>query len=511
MPWLALSDLHMANADPNSARRCLKLGLDTITERPEKRSVSIRLALLELGQKDRAAGIRLLRELAAQDTQEIQARALLLELREIQADPAAAAALIAELRQAEGEHGLWWRLYQAASWLSSDAWSAKQQDIANLLQYCIDADPTWSAPVLVLAGMYEKRGDFRRFEDVCRKGLAGNPSAADIADRLLALLERQGRFTDAENILKQVEINPRLASAWQVRMALGAKDYSRAIDGLKLRASNDDQDAASRIQLARLVYQETKDAGQALGYLKDAEGIAAGSRTLIAVKASILRGKDRRRKPCASSIPTWPTIMTSTAHWMRATHFAEQGDLERAEKDYRMLTTFSGRGPAGYELLGNFYAGTGRLDQGVAAVEEGLTKHADDLRLKRRLMHLLFLRAQGQDRERALGILAALEEQLPQDTELITVRAAQTLKEPASQSLGTIRGKLENAVRLEPAAINAQLALIAIAMRQGEHQAACDFAVQALGSNPNHPALLAARAGAELALGYIPDGGQTGS
>ena len=52
------------------------------------------------------------------------------------------------------------------------------------------------------------------------------------------------------------------------------------------------------------------------------------------------------------------------AHWMRATHFAEQGDLERAEKDYRMLTTFSGRGPAGYELLGNFYAGTGRLDQG---------------------------------------------------------------------------------------------------------------------------------------------------
>ena len=39
-------------------------------------------------------------------------------------------------------------------------------------------------------------------------------------------------------------------------------------------------------------------------------------------------------------------------------------------------------------------------------------------------MHLLFLRAQGQDREIALGILAALEEQLPQDTELITVRAA---------------------------------------------------------------------------------------
>ena len=130
--------------------------------------------------------------------------------------------------------------------------------------------------------------------------------------------------------------------------------------------------------------------------------------------------------------------------------------------------------------------------------------YPDDLRLKRKLMQMLFLRAQAQDRERALGILTALEERLPQDTELLAVRAAQILKEPAPQSLGTIREKLESALRLEPAAVNAHLALIAVAMRQGELKAACDFAVQALASNPNNPALLSARARAELALGYIP-------
>lgn len=504
VPWLALSDLHVANGDPNSARACLRQGLGTITERLEKRSVSMRLALLELVRGDRPAGIRLLQELAAQDRQEIQARSLLLEVREIQADPTAAAALIAELRGAEGESGLWWRLHQAILWLSAEDWSAKQQDIANLLQYCIDADPTWSAPVLALAGMYEKRGDFKRVEDICRNGLAGDPSAADIADRLLALLERQGRFADAENVLRQVQINPRLASAWQVRMALGAKDYSRAIDALKLRASNDDRDATSRIQLARLVYQEAKDAGQALAYLKEAEGIAPGSRTLIAVRASILRGEGQTAEALRVLDDYVADHNDFDSHWMRAAHFVEQGDTERAEKDYKVLPTFEDRGSAGYELLGNFYAGTGRLDQGVAAVEEGLGRHPDDLRLRRRLMHLLLLRARPADRERALEILAGLEKELPQDTELITVRAAQMLREPSPPLLGTVRERLENAVRLEPTAVNAHLALIAIAVRQGEYRAACDFAVAALASNPNHPALLSARAAAELALGYVP-------
>ena len=133
-------------------------------------------------------------------------------------------------------------------------------------------------------GMYEKRGDFRRVEDVCRKGLAGNPSAADIADRLLALLERQGRFTDAENILKQVEINPRLASAWQVRMALGAKGllpgHRRAeTPGLQRRSGRRFANSACA---ARVPGDQGCRAGP--GYLKDAEGIAPGSRTLIAVK-----------------------------------------------------------------------------------------------------------------------------------------------------------------------------------------------------------------------------------
>jgi len=373
-----------------------------------------------------------------------------------------------------------------------------------LLGYCIDEDPAWSAPVLLLAAMYERLGDFRRVEETYQRGLLANPSASDVADRYLVLLEQQGRFSDAENVLQKVEINPLVASAWQVRMALGAKDFSRAIDELNLRASNDDRDAGSRIQLARLVYQETKDADRALGYLKQAEAIAPGSRTLAAVRASILKGEGKGAEALQVLDDYVATHNDFDAYWMRAVYLAEEGKLNLAEEDYKKLTTFTQNGPVGFEVLGNFYASTQKPDEGVAAIEKGLSAYPQDLRLKRRLMHLLFLRAQTQDRERALEILAALEEQLPQDTELITIRAAQILKDPTPQSLVTIRGKLENAVKLEPTVVNANLALIAVTMRQGEYKAACDYAVQALGSNPGNPALLSARAVAELALGYTP-------
>jgi tetratricopeptide (TPR) repeat protein len=503
-PWLSLADVHVANADYGAARNCLKQGLSTVTEKREKRSLSIKLALLEVIHGDRATGTSLLREVAAQDPQEIQARLFLLGIRTVREDPATAEKLIGELKQAEGEGGLWWRLHQAALWLASEDWSRKQQDIAGLLRVCIDANPAWSAPVLLLSEMYERLGDVKRVEDTCRQALVSNPSGADIAGRLLTLLEKQGRFADAEKVLGQIAIDPRLISAWQIRIALGAGDFSRATDELKLRAASDDKDATSRIQLAQLVYQQTKDINQALKYLKEAEAITSDAQMLIAVKASILKAEGKTTEALQVLDDYVAGHNDFAAYWMRAVYLAQEGDLERAEKDYRKLTTLAQNSEAGYELLGNFYAGTKRLDQGIAAVEEGLGAHPENLRLKRNLMRMLFSRAQAKDKEKALEILTSLEAQLPQDAELLTIRAAQMLESPTPQSLAAAKAKLEDAVRLEPAGLNAHYALIGMAMREGQYKAACDYAVRALESNPKNPVLMLARARAELALGYAP-------
>jgi len=498
-PWLSLADLYAANADFDSARSCLKQGLDAVTEK-EKRSLSVRFALLELVHGERTTGIRLLSEMAAQDEQEIHIRSLLLGVREIQADQAIAEKLVREIRTAEGESGLLWRLNQTSLWLSSDDWRAKQQDITDLLQYCIDADPQWSAPVLLLVGMYEKLNDLRGVEETCRKALVQNPSATDIADRLLALLERQNRFADAQKVLQQVQATPRVAGAWQIRMALRAGDISRAVDELKVRVSNDNQDASSRIQLARLIYEQTKDVNEAFRYLKEAEAITPTSRTLTAVRASILRAEGQTEEAKRVLDDYVANRNDFNAYWLRAVYLAEQSELELAEKDYTKLTTFAEEGAAGYGLLSDFYLTNANLDKAVATLEEGLKAYPANLILERGLMKLLLLRARGQDHERALEILVALEKKLPQDSELMKLRAVLMLKKPTLQSVETARGTLENVVKLEPTAVDAHLTLISIAMQEGEYQTARDLAIRALGSNSNNSALLSARGRAELAL-----------
>ncbi len=507
-PWLSLSDLHVANADYDSARNCLKQRLDADIGKREKRSISIKLALLELMHGDRATGISLLSDLAAQDEQEIRARSLLLGVREIQEDPATAEKLVSELREIEGESGLFWRLHQADMWLSSDEWQSKRPDITDSLQYCINSDPEWSAPSLLLVKMYEKLDDSRRVEDTCRQALLRNPSATDIANKLLTLLERQDRFSEAEKVLQQIKMDPKVASTWHVRMAFRAGDFSRAIDELKLRVSNDNQDAASQIQLARLVYQQTRDADQAFAYLKEAEAITPDSMALTAAKVSILRAEGQAEEAQRILNDYVANSDVFDAYVMRAAYLADEGEFERAEQDYTKLTTFAEQGAIGYELLSNFYGRNEKLDKAVEALEKGLNVYPSDLKLERRLMKTLFLQRTAQSKQKGLKILRTLEERLPQDPELMKFRALQMLEESTPESLKTARGKLENAIKLEPTAVDAHLMLIGIAMQEGEYETARDYSIRAVGSNPDNLALLSARGRAELAMKNTQMAGQ---
>ena len=499
-PWLSLSGLYVANADYDSARQCLREGLDSAVGRWEKRAISVQLALLELLHGDQDTGIALLSDVAAQDPQEVRARSLLLEIRKIQDNKLRAEELVEELRQAEGESGFYWRLHQASLWLSLEDWRSRQQAIHDRLQYCIDSDPEWSAPVLLLTKMYEKLQDFKRVEEVCRQALTRNPSAVDVADALMTLLERQGRFSDAENVLEQIQTNPKVISAWNVRMALSAGDFSRAIGELRLRVDNDERDANSRILLARLIYWQDHDLNQAFVYLKQAEAITPGSMALTAAKVSILRAEGQADKAQRILDEYVANNSGFGAYMMRAEFLLVQGELERAEQDYQKLTDFTEQGVTGYLLLSNFYVNNNKLDEAVRTLEEGLKALPENLGLKRRLMQLLFSRGKPQDQQAALGILTALEEKLPQDPELMKLRVIQLLKEQTPQSLKAAKEKLEVAVRLAPTAVDAQLLLIGIAMKQEDYESARDYAIRAIGSNPNVPALLLARSRVELDL-----------
>jgi len=508
--WLRLSNLHVANKDYDSARNCLNKALDVVTERWEKRSILINLALLELtrgeNDEDQEKGIKILSDLAAQDKNEIRARTLLLSTRQIQQDPNIAQPLIDELKQAEGQTGLQWRLHQAATWLASEEWRSKQQDIAGHLQYCIDMDPQWSEPVLLLVNMYERLNDLRRVEDICRQALARNPSATDILQTLFNIFGRQGRWSEIEKILEQTKIDdPRLTSEVQLQMDLQAEDYASAID--KLEQLGEDQNARSLVLQAQLTYRQNKaDVNEAIGYLDEAEEITPDSPAIIVARISILKAEGKTEE-ARGILDKYVTDSNSFgAYMMRAGYLADEGKFERAEQDYRKLTTFTDneQGAVGYDLLARFYAGNDQFDKAVGALEEGLNAYPENLILKPRLMNLLFMRAKAkdnaQDKEKAIEILAALEAQLPQNPELMKLRALQMLEEATPESLKDARDKLEDVIRSEPTAIDAHLMLIRIAMQEKEYENALNYAIRALGSNPDNSALLSARGRAEFAL-----------
>ncbi|MDT8301690.1 MAG: tetratricopeptide repeat protein [Sedimentisphaerales bacterium] len=503
-PWLLLSNLYVAMTDYKSADTALTQGIQSVTDLLEQRSLMIKRALVVLLYLDRPTGIRLLSDLAEQDAQEIHVRCLLLNIREVQQDTSRAAKLIKELQQAEGENGLYWRYYQAALWLAADDWRSKQSDIVNAVQKCIDSDPEWSGPVLLLAKMYQKLGDPVHMEETCRQGLSRNPSATDIADVLISLLEKQSRFSDAKKVLTQVETNSKLNSAWNVRIAVNSRDFSRAIEELRLRVSNDNQDANSRILLARLLYWNTQNAEQAFALLKEVEAITPNSIALSATKVAILRAEDRFEEAQKILDTYVDERNTFAAYTMRAAYLANTGQLEAAEKDYRKLTEFSEQATDGYELLSSFYRSNQKLDQAIKTLDEGLVEYPEDLGLKRSLIKTLLTSDQVQDQQRAYEMLTALQKKLPQDPELIKLEAMYILQKPTPANLRSARQKLEQVVKLEPIAVNAHLALISIAMQDERYEDARNSAIRAIGSNPNNATLLSARAAAEFKLGNTP-------
>lgn len=514
-PWLFLSSLHRANKDYDAALACLKDASAQVVGKWEQRAVSIQQAVFELLYGDEKKGIDLLRGIAEADKREIRARMLLLDTEAINSDQESAQNLIDELRAAEGETGLQWRLRQARLWLSSEDWRSKQQAIAEMLQYCITADPQWSTPYLLTVAMYEQLEDLQRAESICRQALGRNPGATDVADRLITLLEQQGRLEEAMEVADQAGADARRKSNLQIVGSLRSGEFSKAIEELELRVSNDTQDAQSRILLARLLYSQDKSSvEQAMAYLDEAEAITSGSLAITAARAGILRaeGRDEEARRILDDYVAREDDFDS--HVLRAVYLFREGDIKGAEAEYVKLTADPNRGDAGTMLLGNFYAQNGRLDEAIAVLQEGCAKLAegrltsvrdpDGLAMKRGLMNALFFRGTAEDVAAAEALLTELEQRLPNDPELIKVRAMRLLTEyrqdPKPELLTTARTKFETVVRDEPTAVDAHRMLIGIAMQQGQYEAARDYAMRAIGVNPNNPDLLAAQAQVELAL-----------
>lgn len=532
--WQSLAELLRINKRNKESVEALVEGLKKVKDRWEVRALKLKLAIFQVLDGDRKQGISILQGLATADAHEVRARELLLGLQEVVRDRPVADGLVADVRKIEGEGGLRWKLYQASINLADSNWRAHQQEIGGLLDRCCEADPGWAEPALMLAGMHERLGNLQKAEAVCRRALSADPSAVEIADRLVTLLERQARYGEAKEVLDRLEASPRILSSRRLRVAIGSGNFAQAIDELKLRVANDEQnqDAGSRILLARLIYWETRDLDEALKYLGQAQAISGESMAVTAVQVEIVRaeslraeeesqrmkqaGRDQEARKLAQDAQRYrgealkildeqvTRNKTFSAFLLRGSYLASVGDMAAAEKDYVHLTTFKDHQGRGHDFLGRFYAETGKMDQAVTALESGRQEFPKDLDLKRRLVKTLLVRGTPDDRRQAGALLDELDRLLPNDPELLWHRASLTMADGTAEGRQKAHPMLEKVVELEPAAVNAHLALIAFAIQKGEYAKAREMAIRAQGPNPASIPLLIARATCEQMLGNLP-------
>jgi tetratricopeptide (TPR) repeat protein len=501
-PWQALAEVLASNKRYDEARAALQAAVKEVESREDKRDLKARLDSLEIANGSPQSRTERAKALVKEDTDDVRAALLLLQFPEIRNDEALAQALVNKIREIQGDSSVLGRLYQVELWMSQNRWRDKQKEIADALNRCMAADPKWSEPVLLLGSMHERLADLGGAEAVYRRAFASNPEATDVADRLMVLLERRGRFTDAKEVLDKVGKGSGVLDAHRWRVAYGEGDVAQAVEQLRLRMAQDPKDAVSRVDLARVLYEQKRDVDAAMKYLDEAAAIAPESLVPIAIKAAILEREGRRDEARRHLDEEVAKRNSFAAYLVRADYRAATGDTALAEQDYAHLTTFGMNGD-GHLRLARFYTDSGNWDKAVNTLEEGAKAYSANRVLQDRLMRALFSRNKGDDRARASQILAALEKTNPNDPGVLGIRALELLREGKQESTQKAQQLLERVVQLAPSAVDAYMALFGLAMDRMDIAGARDLAIRATEANPGHRDLLLARADAERRLGNL--------
>lgn len=312
--------------------------------------------------------------------------------------------------------------------------------------------------------------------------------------RLLNLLERQGRYAEARLLLEQSPGDRSALSAHWVEVALGLGEYDAAIEELRRRVAADTGDAISRIVLARLIYQETQDIDAAFDLLDEAEKEGVDLTAALITRARLLAEEGRDVEAVALLDAEVARRNDPAAYRLRAGYYAFTGRLELAEQDLVHLTRLPDAVAADYAALGRFYQQSGRITEAVAAFDAGLKVDPDSDPLRRLLLTVLLGRKDGSAQVRGEGLLAQLLAELPDDPDLLILKARLLLADKSAEATQEGERNLERVTRIDPHSVVAHMLLIQLAQQQGDEAQIDARITQALGANPENAELILARA-----------------
>ena len=511
-PRLGLADLQASSGQWDEALETLEDAVQVLsgTERSTAQDALVRQLLL--GDR-RAEAVKIMEQLRVDRPDEADIRVRLLSLPEIRQDARQTQALVAELRaieeqsrQMDQDDCARWRVEQALLWiekLANNELVDRREQIVDMLTPCLQASRMSEKSVMGLGVLHERLGEISEAEDIYRRALARNPQAVILADRLLKVLQKQGRYADAEGLLqKSLEEMPgssRALARHGLGIALGQENYDLAIRKLQDRVLSDPNDVTARTWLARLIYDQTQDLDHALSLLSEAEAIEPNALTTVASKVSILIEAGQEEEGFAILDSEIERRGDFVSYLLRARHHDALGNAEKAEPDYRRLVSFDKQGAAGHALLGRFLYSQGRLDEAIESWEAGLAVEPDNTAIKRVLTQVLI--SDPQHRKRGQAMLAELQSELPDDPELLRIEAEAQLDEGSAKARDSALVKLREVVQAAPQDVRAWRRLINLVRARGDLEEARTLVLQAVAANPNDVNLVLTRVGIESDLG----------
>ncbi len=500
--WYSLARVYDEFKRPADAIQALEDGAGRVSDPVAQQRLRREKALVELRSGDRASGLAGLRALATANPKDVVVRDALLSLPEVLQDAAESSRVLAEVRAAEGETGLFWRVHEARIALAQPNWRERRRDIETLLVYCVSAMPGWSDAVVMLGELYERLGELDSAEVIYRKACEATPPPLPVADRLAALLERQGRAAEALAVVER--LNFRAAPAeWEdraVALAVRAGAYSSAIERLRLRVGGGQRDPRDMVTIARLEYLQTKDAAAALTTLDEAAALAPDSTDVLAARLSILRAAGRVDDAKTALNEFVTRVNSFDALLLRAAFLQSLGESEQSAEELRMLTQQT-RTAYDFAVLGEFHARAGRMAEALAVWDAGLKAEPDDVRLRRGIIKGLIVRNGEGDRARATELLKPLLAAETNDAELHYIDAVLAGFGESPADAQQARAALERAVSIAPGYVDAYVLLVPRLVQAGEAQKAVEVSREALQRVPNEPRLLVSSAMAEMAAG----------
>ncbi len=443
----------------------------------------------------------MLRDLASDRPNDAAPRLALLSIPQVQSDSAASQLLVDELKGIEGESGVRWRLEQARLWLRHDDWRRRRAEIEALLTWCLGRDPEWSAPALALGELYERAGEDEQAEQLYRQSFESHRRLIDVGVRLAVLLDRQRRHAEALEVLDRLPMDVSALVPPRVGAALGQGDIASAAKTLERQVLADENDAGSRVLLARLVFVHKKDFDAAARLLDEAEEIAPDRLAVVIARAQLFHDAGRDEDAIALCGRVVEERRDFDAHYLVGSFLASIGRFELAEQHFRLLPELDDRRAEGYAALGRFYHRMGRAEDAIAAFSTALETKSDNPSLQRMLVVALSSRADQISRDRARTILKELVRNRPDDPDLLAAEATLLLAEYSSEATDEAAKLLERVVQLDPRNTAAHLQRIELARRRGDLNTASRLALQAVGANRGNTPLMLARAGLEAEMG----------